>query len=295
MFKSTVFKLIMKQLIKDILPPILARLIQRLANKSKVVSGEQQHVYTSYNEALKFSSNDAYEERELLEVVLKKTKRFSEELKSGVIPVWETGAYTLMSLINPIIESKKGTINILDFAGACGAHYFHVRSLLSKDIKLKWVVVETKAMINYAKELQNEELSFCDNFNDAKNKLGEIDLLHASSALQCVDNPDKYLDELLKCEAKWLLLNRLGFNKIDRDAITIHTSKLSWNGIGELPEGYTDRWIKYPFIFISENKFLNALKKTYKVVARFDDRSAMYPVDGEEIVGYGLMCKKLDD
>ena len=284
----------MKQFIKDFLSPMLMRFLKKLGSNNKKELTKKQVVYASYYDALLFSSNDAYEERELLEVVLKKTKRFSEELKSGVIPVWETGAYTLMSLINPIIESKKGTINILDFAGACGAHYFHVRSLLSKDIKLKWVVVETKAMINYAKELQNEELSFCDNFNDAKNKLGEIDLLHASSALQCVDNPDKYLDELLKCEAKWLLLNRLGFNKIDRDAITIHTSKLSWNGIGELPEGYTDRWIKYPFIFMSENKFLNALNKSYTVIARFDDRSGMYPVDGEEIVGYGLMCKKLE-
>jgi putative methyltransferase (TIGR04325 family) len=273
----------------------LVKLSQRLVTKNKVASGKEQHVYSSYNEALKFSSNDAYEENELLEVIFKKTKRFSEELKSGIVPVWETSAYSIIGLINPIVESKKDTVTVLDFAGACGAHYFHVRSLLSKEIKLKWVVVETTAMINYAKELQNEELSFCDNFSDAKKKLGEIDLLHASSALQCVDNPDKYLNELLKCDAKWLLLNRLGFNKIDRDVVTIHASKLSWNGIGELPEGYTDRWIKYPFIFISENKFLNALKKTYKVVARFDDKSAMYPVDGEEIVGYGLMCKKLED
>jgi putative methyltransferase (TIGR04325 family) len=285
----------MKQIIKDILPPILVKLSQKLVTKHKVASGKEQLVYSSYNEALKFSSNDAYEENELLEVIFKKTKRFAEELKSGIVPVWETSAYSIIGLINPIVESKKDTITVLDFAGACGAHYFHVRSLLSKEIKLKWVVVETNSMINYAKELENEELTFCDNFSDAKNKLGEIDLLHASSALQCVDNPDKYLNELLKCEAKWLLLNRLGFNKIDRDVVTIHASKLSWNGIGELPEGYTDRWIKYPFIFISENKFLNALKKTYKVVARFDDKSAMYPVDGEEIVGYGLMCKKLED
>mgnify|MGYP000533346539 CR=1 FL=1 len=127
----------MKQFIKDFLPPILMRLLKKLAPNNKEELPKQQLVYASYNDALSFSTNDAYEERELLEVVLKKTKRFSEELKSGVIPVWETGAYTLMSLINPIIESKKDTITVLDFAGACGAHYFHVRSLLSKEIKLE--------------------------------------------------------------------------------------------------------------------------------------------------------------
>jgi len=152
-------------------------------------------------------------------------------------------------------------------------------------------VVETPTMVKYAKELETDELSFYDNFAEAIKKLNNVDLLHTSGTLQCVDNPQKYLSEILNCNAQWILFNKLGLNKLDRDVITIHSSKLSWNGIGNLPEGYTDRWVKYPFNFPAESKFLAAVEKKYSLVARFNDLSGMYAVDGEEIVGYGLLCK----
>ena len=67
---------------------------------------------------------------------------------------------------------------------------------------------------------------------------------------------------------------------------------LSWNGIGELPDGYTDRMIKYPLYFMSERKFFELLDEKYKVVAKFNDQSGAYAVKGEKIVGYGLLCKR---
>ena len=280
----------MKSLIKEFIPPIFLKLLQKKALEMPIENSHQ--IFINYQDALKMCTTDAYEERELIEVIFKKTKRFSENLKSEIIPIGETAAYSLLSVINPIIESKANQINVLDFGGACGAHYFHLRSLIDKDLKLKWVVVETPTMVKYAKELETDELSFFDNFADAINKLGKVDLLHTSGTLQCVDNPQKYLIEILNCNAKWLLFNRLGLNKLDRDIVTIHSSKLSWNGIGELPEGYTDRWVKYPFNFPSEIKFLNALEEKYSLIAKFNDQSGMYAVDGAEIVGYGLLCRQ---
>ncbi len=223
----------MRKIIKDFIPPVILKLLQ----KKKAINTQ---IFLNYQDALKLCTTNAYEEKELIEVIFKKTKQFSQNLKTAIIPISETVAYSLLSVINPIIESKTHQLNILDFGGACGAHYFHLRSLISKELKLNWVVVETPAMVKYAKELETDELSFFDNFADAISKLSKIDLLHTSGTLQCVDNPQKYLAEILNCNANWLLFNRLGLNKIDRDVVTIHTSKLSWNGIGELPEGYTD-------------------------------------------------------
>ena len=274
----------MKRIIKDFIPPIILQILRKLQNS--------QQKFLNYQDALKLCTTNAYEEEELIEVIFKKTKRFSENLKSEIIPISETAAYSLLSAINPIIESKTNQINVLDFGGACGAHYFHLRSLIDKDLKLNWVVVETPTMVRYAKELETDELLFFDNFTDAINKLGKVDLLHTSGTLQCVDNPQKYLVEILNCNARWLLFNRLGLNILDRDVVTIHSSKLSCNGIGELPNGYTDRWIKYLFNFPSENKFLNTLQEKYSLVAKFNDQSGMYAVDGEEIVGYGLLCRQ---
>ncbi|MEK7818980.1 MAG: hypothetical protein AAB255_04210 [Bacteroidota bacterium] len=148
-------------------------------------------------------------------------------------------------------------------------------------------------MVKFAKELETDELSFFDNFDDARDKLGTIDLLHTSGTLQYVDNPTKYLSEVLNCNAKWLLFNRLGMNRSNRDVLTIQSSMLSSNGIGELPEGYTDRLIKYPFTFLSETKLINQIQEKYLLVAKFDDKSGIYEVKGEDIVGYGLLCKKI--
>ncbi len=113
-----------KKLILDFMPPIISK---KLGDKAS--SGFTHKKFASYNDALRECTTDAYEEQELIEVILKKTKRFVSNLNKSVIPIWETSAYTLLSIINPLItnlESK--TINVLDFGGACGAHYFHIRA-----------------------------------------------------------------------------------------------------------------------------------------------------------------------
>ena len=280
----------MKKIIKEFTPPIFLRLLRKMSIEKPIENSRD--IFLNYQDALKMCTTDAYEEKELIEVIFLKTKLLSENIKSGIILISETTAYSLLSAINPIIERKAKQINVLDFGGACGAHYFQLRNLINKDLILNWVVVETPTMVKYAKELETNELSFFDNFADAINNLDTIDLLHTSGTLQCVDNPQKYLAEILNCDAKWLLFNRLGLNKHDREIVTIHSSKLSWNGVGDLPKGYTDKWVKYPFNFPSEAKFLEALEEKYSLVAKFNDQSGMYPVEGEEIVGYGLLCKQ---
>ena len=275
----------MKKLIKELVPPII------LKQFSKNNSYATHKTYSSYEQALKHCDTNAYEEKELIEVIFKKTKAFKLSLQTKPVNIPETAAFSLLSAINPIIENEAKQINVLDFGGACGAHYFHLRTLIHSKLKLNWAIVETPTMVEYAKQLETDELSFYHDFQEAAHKLGNIDLLHTSGTLQCVDNPGTYLNAILNCNAKWVLFNRVGVNKIDRDVITIHTSKLSWNGIGELPEGYTDRWIKYPFIFSSEKWFLSKIKEKYDIIAKFNDVSGMYDVKGEKIIGYGLLCQ----
>ena len=208
----------------------------------------------NYYDALKLCTKDAYEEKELMEVILLKTKRYIQYLESHTIQLSDTNAFSLFGLINPIIESKQSVINILDFGGSCGLHYFQARKIISKELKLNWIVVESHAMVQHAKELETDELRFCDTIKEAQNKLGKIDIIVTSGTLQCIDDPQKYLNALIDCDAKWILFTRLGLNKIDRDVVIVFKTSLAKNGIGELPEGYTDREIRYPFTFYSEKK-----------------------------------------
>ena len=269
---------------------LLKELVRGIIPQRKLLSSNDQ-IFLTYQDALRSCTNDAYENEELIEVIFKKTKRFCENLRSNIFPNKETIAYSLQSVLDPILKSQSKSLNVLDFGGACGVHYFQMRNIIDKSMKLNWAVVETPTMVKYAKELESDELSFFDNFQDAIARLGKIDLLHTSGTLQCVDDPFKYLNDILECNANWVLFNRLGLNKQNEDIITIHASKLSWNGVGELPEGYNDRWVKYPFNFFSERKFLGKVKEKYAIVKKFDDGSGTFPVDGVEIVGYGILCK----
>jgi putative methyltransferase (TIGR04325 family) len=146
-------------------------------------------------------------------------------------------------------------------------------------------------MVQYAKEFSNEELSFSDNLEEAIKEMPEIDLLHTSGTLQCVDNPYKYLSTILNSGAKWILFNRMGLNKSESDVVTILRTKLSWNGIGELPEGFNDKWISYPFTYVSEKTFINEIDKNYKIIAKFEESSGSHKVNKIETIGFGLLCK----
>jgi putative methyltransferase (TIGR04325 family) len=198
--------------------------------------------------------------------------------------------FCLFSLINPIIESNKKEINVLDFGGSSGLHYFQARTILNKSLKLNWIVVETPAMVEHAKELESDELRFSASLKEAQEKFDNIDIIITSGTLQCVDDPQKYLNELLNCNAKWILFTRLGLNQLDRDVIIVFKTSLAKNGVGELPEGYVDREVRYPFTFHSEKKFIETIEKKYKIVSKFDDKTGSFPIVNEDITGYGLLC-----
>ncbi len=280
-----------KQFLSLLTPPIVNKLFSKFKFRGEQIS----LIFDSYENALIHCTNKAYEDEELVNVIFKKTKQLANasNLKQD-INISQAAMQGLSAVFIPVLENvKKDTpLKVLDFGGACGAHYFQIRNILPSSVKLSWVVVETPTMVKYAKQLETDELKFTTQISEAKNHLDEIDLLYTSGTLQCVNNPAKYLEELIDIQAKWVFFGRLGLNRNNNTIITIHSSKLSWNGVGELPEGHTDKWIKYPFSFISENLFLSIIKKRYNRIFSVEDISGIFPIEGEEIIGYGLFCEK---
>lgn len=283
-----------KSFLKELVPPIIVKMVKGTTPQAEEVKLTK---YETYNDALKDCTQDAYEAEELINVIFKKTKKLAQEIEfNNTINISHVTANSLVAFIYPLTIQfpKERVIKIIDFGGACGAHYFQIRAFLKKEIKLLWMVVETPAMVKFAKSLENEELKFTISLTEAKKQLGDVDLVHSSGTLQCVDNSFKYLNELIGLNAKWLFFGRLGLNKKDRDVITIHTSKLSWNGVGELPAGHEDKWIKYPFTFLAEKKFFNILNEKYKIISTFDDNSGIYSIIDEEIMGCGMLYERVN-
>jgi putative methyltransferase (TIGR04325 family) len=105
--------------------------------------------FSSYAEAVKVSSLDAYQNQELVEVIFRKTKACIQTMQAGQYSIDATSAFSSIALLN--IASNKETINVIDLGGACGLHYFSARLMLPNKTRIAWRVVETTTMAQRAK------------------------------------------------------------------------------------------------------------------------------------------------
>ncbi len=248
-------------------------------------------VYVDYETAFQNSDPKAYQADEVIDVVYQKTLKFKEDLEKSPNYILSSVANSFCSLIPGIIEKEKKEISVIDFGGACGALYFQVRNFFPKALKIRWAVVETPAMVNKAKKIENQEITFHYSMEEAIQYLGNVDIFHTSGTIQALDKPRDYLQKMVDLKAQYAFFNRVGVHKGNHDIYTVHRSKLSWNGPGELPLGFQDKWVKYPFSFMEEKFFLNTIQKNYDIIAKFQDLSGIYPVYGYKIEGYALLCK----
>jgi putative methyltransferase (TIGR04325 family) len=271
----------------DFVPPIVITLLR----KSFPLRHADRKQYPTYEAALADCTERGYENEDIVNVVLQKTKKYRDEILSEATPTHlsPTSAYSLCSLLTSIEAPE---IRVIDFGGACGAHYYLARVVLPPSYKLRWIVVETPAMAQKAETaLANDELAFSSNLREAVDSLKRVDLLHTSGTLQCVNNPREYLSTLVSIRATHILFNRLGLTKGPHDVITIHEAWLSENGPGAMQSGIQDRKVRYPFVFLQESTFYDVISKDYDVVMTFDDPSRMFPVNDEPIIGVGLLAR----
>ncbi|WCL50626.1 methyltransferase, TIGR04325 family [Leptospira sp. GIMC2001] len=270
--------------LKDFVPPIVIKVI----NKEKVKDKETEKEYQSYHDALNDYKTDGYENIELCNMIAEKTKNYSVKL-NGKPYILNPTNVALLSAINQFVSvHPSNKLSIIDFGGACGAHYFEMRRFLPDKIRLNWLVVETSQMVQSAKnmKLDNEELKFYDSLESITLP---IDIIHSSGALQYVPEPYEYLSKLLNFKARWIFFNRMMFNEANRDIITVQKSKLSANGPGPMPDNYEDKILTYPHTTMSFEKFNDNLTDTYHAEWIFEENSGSYKINNEKIVGKGLL------
>ena len=253
--------------IKEFFPPILIRLAKRAKGL------EDSKEYESYSKAMQVCTSDAYQNIELCNMIADKTVIHIDILKEKPFSLNPTNVFLLAAINQYLNVYSTKSLKVLDFGGACGAHYFEIRRFIPNDVSLKWFVVETTQMVKsaIARGLNNDELSFVSSIDDIKT---EVDFIHSSCALHYVPDPYGSAKMLLNIKANRILFNRMMFNENDRDFITVQKSFLSSNGPGELPEGYTDRIISYPKINSKDNlRFALIGKKQVKVFFELHDDS----------------------
>ena len=281
---STVLKLIkkiLKKLQKELLPPIFLK----LGKRAKSVN--LQPTFKSYEDALKASGS--YQENDLIKVIVAKTKKYIEQdFSDEHINISNlSDARTTRTLLAVSAGIHKKNITVLDFGGSAGIHYFTARQIISKDIALKWCVVETEALVNEAisEGLENDELLFFSTTEEASNKVSDFDLIYSNFALCYTPNPLFYLDQLLQTNFKTFFLTNTSLNTNNEDDIIgLQTSTIATNGVGRnIPSylGIADREIIYPFTIPSKARVELKIKEYGNIVYNIKEKEATYPtVDG---------------
>lgn len=266
--------------LRDWVPPVVMTAVRRY-----------QQWYPSYDAAVAACGSEQYEDDRIVDVVVEKTRRLRDRIASGGFePELNFSSACCLTMLFSAGPSRP--LNVIDFGGAAGAHYFTIRALLPSEYRLRWVVVETPAMAaGGAKHLANDELSFTSKLQEAEAELGHIDLLHSSGTLQCLPDPIEQVRAMVLLPADHILLGRLALTTGDRPLYGIHASHLSEHGPGVLPEGIADDCrFRIPVVYAPQTSLRSVIAEHYRVVSRFEDSSGISHAD-PTIVGYGLLLK----
>jgi putative methyltransferase (TIGR04325 family) len=280
-------------LLRAVVPPFLVAVARNIrsrlsGNNSNFPSHTNRSMeFKSYEDALRFCSNKGYENSELVDVVVNKTLRFKNQIDQD--PQFDLNALRVLAALG--LSCKKKQINVIDFGGASGYHYFIASKVFGESVRLRWTVVETSEMARKAKIHAVEDLEFFNRVEGAKESLGNVDLVFSSGALHCCPNPLSSLQEILNVNADFVFITRTALSERNQSVVRIQKSMLSENGPGLLMENIKDVPVAYPVVFASRKSFEGKLSERYEIQFKVDEGIA-YRFGNETVEMYSYFCAR---
>lgn len=266
----------MKEFIKSLIPPILLDIIRQI-RFSKYGWREE---YNSWDEAKKASTG--YDSDEIIQKVrssLLKVKN-GEAVYERDSVLFDEIQYSWPLLAGLMYASSKmrGVLKVCDFGGSLGSTYYQNKVFLDGLPEVSWSVVEQKHFVETGKkDFEDERLKFYYDVQTCK-KEQNLNVLVLSSVMQYIERPYKLLDEILKNDFAFVIVDRTPF--ANKELIKLQIVP---------PSIYN---ASYPCWFFEENKFLGFFEKYgYKVIENFDTP------DGRtnEYWFKGFILEKIDD
>jgi len=281
-----------KKLINLFLPPIFLKLKK---NKNVIFK-----TYKNYDDAVK--NSNTYENDDLVKVIASKGLQYKNFLASkNNKDLANLGSHQISKLLSLIsnCEMKENSINILDFGGGAGHHYFLLKKLLNENITINWVVFETEELVKKCKELglENPELKFTSNFRCNLIQNTKFDVLYANYSLAYTNEPYLFLQNLLELNFKKFYITNTALNdKNDQDVVGVQKSDLATNGVGRtIPTNLKlrNKTVFYPFTVMSEKRFENLLNKYTTIVFKVKEEQISYVTDKGSFSLFGYLLTKL--
>jgi putative methyltransferase (TIGR04325 family) len=132
-------------------------------------------------------------------------KKADKGLPVSSISIWNQ--YPLAILLS-VISPQGGSVRVLDFGGGMGATYLAVRATLRSPARIVFYVVELREIAAAARAIfaDDRNVQFLDDLTDAPDKL---DVVHAGSAFQYVDDWQELLREFATREPEFIAFGNL--------------------------------------------------------------------------------------
>jgi putative methyltransferase (TIGR04325 family) len=226
-----------------------------------------------------------YDDATIAEIVIKKSILFRDALFDNK-NMQHPYIRSIIATVLAAIKNNSDIVNVLDFGGAGGIHYYIAKLVLGNAIQLNWHIVETKAMVNAGRKIEDEQLRYFDSIESAQIENYQYDLVFSSGTLQCCSNQYEILDKLISLQAPNLFITRTPLSDKVITRSFIQYSKLSANGPGPLPFGYKDEIISYPIYFFNKQQFELNFKNKYVLRFKIEEERDLFNVESELIHHY---------
>lgn len=248
----------MKEIVQQILPPVLYRAMKSLKPLQFGWFGE----YASWSEAAKDAVG--YES----EVILKKVEEATRKVLSGDAAFERDSVpfanpdynWPLLAGLMYAAARNSGKLNIIDFGGSLGSTYYQNRIFLSNLPVIQWNVVEQKHFVQSGKQqFSTSNLHFYNSVAECLNNAGGVATILFSSVLQYIEKPYHLLDEVLTNDFKTIIIDRMPFNTKAKNRICVQ----------KVPESIYRA--SYPCHLLNYQEFIDYFQqKGYHMIAEYD-------------------------
>ncbi|SIT68298.1 putative methyltransferase, LIC12133 family [Ectothiorhodosinus mongolicus] len=254
-------------LVKDWLPPVLARQLRRLSRLGGGITFEGP--FATWDEAVRMSSG--YDSQEILDKVLAATLKVKNGeaayerdsvLFDEIQYAWPVTAGLMWSAAR-----NGGRLSVLDFGGSLGSSYFQNREFLEGLADLRWSVVEQTHFVKVGKQyIQDERLRFYETIDECV-KTEKPNVVLLSSVLQYLEKPYDFFELLLNIDADSLIIDRTPFLNSDADdLVKVQVTPSSIYSAA------------YPLWFFKKSNFVRlAISHGYETKAEFDALDRLDP------------------
>jgi len=243
-----------KYFIKSLLPPILFNVLQKYRTQKYGWKGD----YLTWQQAKNASTG--YDTDKIIDAVknaLLKVKK-GEAVYERDSVIFDEIQYSWPLLAGLMfVAVKLGEVKVLDFGGSLGSTYYQNKKFLDRIESVSWSIVEQERFVEAGKtEFEDNRLNFFHTVDECVIK-NRPNVLLLSSVLQYIEKPYELLDDILKHDFEYILIDRNPFVNL-REKITLQVVS---------PAIYE---ASYPCHFFNEERFIEYFaKKQYLIVETF--------------------------